>query len=225
MPDSTWIAGGKMEHAGPSRYDLATDWIKKNRETFIGSVVILVAAVVFSVYFFVHYRALRDDAWKDLFIAQQIGYGGNIDAAQKQLETIETSFGSTSAAPYAVLTSGDILYAQGKYKDAEAQYSKLLNDKLLGPFASYNVGKCREAAGDLSGAQAQYSDFLSRYPEHYLAPEVSVSLADIEELSGAKDLAEQTWEKISLLYPDTSWAMEAKAKLAPPPVSRPAGKK
>lgn len=215
MPDTSWIAGGKIEHTGPSRYDLALHWIKKNRETFIGSLVILVAAIIFAVYFFTHYRGMRDTAWKTLFMAQQIGYGGNIAQAQQQLETIEKSYGSTSAAPYATLTKGDILYAQEKFKEAEAEYAKVLTNRDLGPFAAYNVGKAREAAGDLAGAQVQYSDFLAKYPDHFIAPEAHASLARLQELAGTPELARATYEKISLLYPETTWAMLAKARIAP----------
>ncbi|MDA8243301.1 MAG: tetratricopeptide repeat protein [Elusimicrobia bacterium] len=216
MPDSTWIAGGNLEHAGPGRFDRALEWIKKNRETFIGSVVILLAAGVFAVYFFMHYRDTRDSAWKALFIAQQTGFGGNAAEAQKQLESVEASFAGTAAAAYAVMTRGDILFAQGKYKDAEAEYSKIASDKTLAPFAIYSLGKSKEADGDLPGAQAQYSDFLSKFPESFLAPEVHSSLARTQEMAGAKDLARGSYEKISLLYPDTPWAMEAKARLQPP---------
>jgi len=60
---------------------------------------------------------------------------------------------------------------------------------------------------------AQYSDFLTKHPEHFVAPEVHASLARTQELSGAKDLAKATYEKIVLLYPDTTWAMQAKARL------------
>jgi len=217
MPETTWIASGKAE--APKKADKALEWIKNNRETFIGSLVILVAAIIFGVYFFMHYRGLRDAAWKNLFMAQQIGYSGNVAQAQEQLSAIETSYGSTSAAPYATMTKGDILFAQLKFKEAGDQYSRILNDKDLGPFASYNLGKCKEAVRDLAGAQAQYSDFLSKTPEHYLAPEVHASLARVQELSGAKDLAKATYEKIALLYPETSWAMQAKARLAPPPAA------
>ncbi|MDA8130691.1 MAG: tetratricopeptide repeat protein [Elusimicrobia bacterium] len=216
MPDSTWIASGNMEHAGPARFDRALEWIKKNRETFIGSVVILLAAGIFAVYFFMHYRDTRDSAWKALFIAQQTGFGGNVAEAQRQLESVEASFAGTSAAAYAALTRGDIFFAQGKYKDAEAQYAKVSADKILAPFAIYSLGKSKEADNDLAGAQAQYSDFLSRFPESFLAPEVHASLARSQALAGAKDLARGSYEKISLLYPDTPWAMEAKARLQPP---------
>ncbi|HCC48983.1 MAG TPA: hypothetical protein DEQ38_12830 [Elusimicrobia bacterium] len=216
MPDTTWIAGGKVENTGPSKTDQALGWIKKNRETFIGSLVILLAVIIFSVYFFFHYRGLRDTAWKSLFMAQQMGYGGNVAQAQQQLDGIVASYGSTSAAPYATLTKGDMLFAQGKFKEAGAEYAKILTNRDLGAFAAYSLGKSDEAAGDLAGAQAQYSDFLSKNPEHFIAPEVHASLARAQELSGNAALAKTTYEKIVLLYPDTSWAMQAKARLTPP---------
>lgn len=216
MPDTTWIAGGKIEHTGPTKLEQALHWIKKNRETFIGSLVIFLAASIFATYFFMHYRGLRETAWKNLFMAQQAGFGGNTAQAQQQLAAIEASFGSTSAAPFATLTKGDILFAQGKFKEAAAEFSKVLTDKDLAPFAAYSLGKTKEAEGDLPGAQAQYSDLLSKHPEHFIAPEVHASLARTQEMAGAKDLARTTYEKIALLYPDSAWAMEAKARLNPP---------
>ena len=216
MPSETWIASGTPD-AAPDKIETALGWIKKNRETFIGSVVILLAIIVFSVYFLIHYRGLRDTAWKSLFIAQQQAGGGNFAQAQQQLAAIEASYGSTSAAPYATLFKGDMLFAQGKFKEAAAEYSKLTNSKDVAPFAIYSVGKSKEAEGDLAGAQVAYSDFLLKTPEHFIAPEVHSSLARTQELSGSADLAKTTYEKIVLLYPETSWAMQAKAKLTPQP--------
>lgn len=214
MPSDTWIASGRPE-AAPDRIETALGWIKKNRETFIGSLVILLAIIVFSVYFLFHYRGLRETAWKSLFIAQQQAGGGNFAQAQQQLAAIEASYGSTSAAPYATLLKGDMLFAHGKFKEAAAEYSKLVNSKEIAPFAVYSAGKCKEAEGDLAGAQVHYSDFLLKTPEHFIAPEVHSSLARSQELSGNAALARTTYEKIALLYPDTSWAIQAKAKLTP----------
>lgn len=218
MPSDTWVASGKPDVA-PSRFDAALGWIRENRETFIGSLVILLAVIVFSVYFIIHYRGLRDTAWKTLFIAQQQAGSGNFPQALQQLSAIETSYGSTSAAPYATLLKGDMLYAQGKFREAAAEYSKLLNAKEMAPFALYSAGKAKEAEGDLAGAQVQYSDFLMKAPEHFMAPEVHASLARVQLLSGNAALAKTTFEKIVLLYPDTAWAMQAKARLAPPPAA------
>ena len=176
MPSDTWIASGTPD-AAPDKIETALGWIKKNRETFIGSVVILLAIIVFSVYFLFHYRGLRDTAWKSLFIAQQQAGGGNFAQAQQQLAAIESSYGSTSAAPYATLFKGDMLFAQGKFQEAAAEYSKLTSSKDVAPFAIYSVGKSKEAEGDLAGAQVAYSDFLLKTPEHFIAPEVHSSLA------------------------------------------------
>ena len=215
MPDTTWIASGRADGA-PKKTDRALTWIKGNRETFIGSVVITAAVMIFAGDFFVHYRDLRETAWKNLFIAQQVGYSGNMAQAQTQLEAIETSYGSTSAAAYATLTKGDMLFAQGKFKDAAAAYTKALTARDLGPFALYDLGKSLEADGDLAGAQARYADFLSKTPDHFMAPEVHASLARAQELAGDAALARTTYEKIVLLYPDTSWAAQAKARLTGP---------
>lgn len=213
MPETTWVASNSAVVA-PSKTEKALGWIKNNRETFIGSAVILLAAVVFGVYFYMHYRDLRETAWKNLFVAQQTGFGGNHAQAMDMLNAIETTYGNTTAAPYALLTKGDILYSQGKYKEAAAEYAKLSNASAdLAPLALYNAGKCKEAERDLAGAQAAYADILSRFPEHFIVPEAHYSQARAQELSGAKDLAKASYEKIVLLYPETSWASQAKAKL------------
>ena len=215
MPDSTWIDSGKTE--APKMIDKALGWIKNNRETFIGGSVITLAAAIFAVYFFAHYMDLRDTAWKNLFIAQQTGYGGNMAKAHEMLADIENIYGNTTAAPYATFTKGDMLFTQGKFKEAEAEYAKLTAaPQNLAPIALYNLGKCKAAEGNLAGAQAQYTELLSKYPEHFMAPETQYSLAMAQELSGAKDLARATCEKIVLLYPDTSWAAQAKARLSQP---------
>jgi TolA-binding protein len=48
-----------------------------------------------------------------------------------------------------------------------------------------------------------------------MAPEAHASLARLQELAGTPELARATYEKISLLYPETTWAMLAKARIAP----------
>lgn len=212
MPKDTWIDSGKTSE--PTKTDLTLAWVSKNRETVIGLFVILLAAGIFGAYFYMHYRDVRETAWKNLFIAQQTGYGGNMPQAQTMLAEVETSFAKTTAAPYATLTKGDMLFAQGKFKEAAAEYTKLTSGPAnLAPFVLYNLGKCKEAEGDLVGAQAHYADVLAKNPEHFMAPEAHYALAHTQELAGAKDLAKTAYEKIMLLYPDTAWAAQAKARL------------
>ncbi|MCX5792115.1 MAG: tetratricopeptide repeat protein [Elusimicrobia bacterium] len=224
MPSETWIDSGKI--AAPGKFDRTLNWVKKNRETVIGSVVIALAVVLFAVYFFIHLQSTRETAWKNLFIAQQTGYGGDLPKAAKLLGEVETVYSNTTAAPYATLTKGDLLFADGKFKEAGEEYARLTaRPASLAPFALYNLGKCREAQGDLTGAQVEYSAMLEKFPEHFLAPECHLSMAHVQEISGAKDAAKATYEKIVLLYPDTAWAAQAKERLTAGEQKAPPAKK
>ncbi|MBU2573718.1 MAG: tetratricopeptide repeat protein [Elusimicrobia bacterium] len=215
MPDSTWLHSGTTE--APKKLDLAFAWIKGHRETVIGSLVILCGIAIFSLWFFFHYSDLREAAWKNLFIAQQVGYMGNFGEAAKQLDAIETNYQNTSAYGFAMMTKGDFLFKQNKFKEAADEYAVVAKQgsKNLLPFAVYNLGKAREAASDLAGAQEQYKDFLAKYPDHFMAPEAHFSLARTYELTRNQAETQKTYEKIVLLYPETAWAAAAKAKLTP----------
>jgi tetratricopeptide (TPR) repeat protein len=192
-------------------------WIKDHRDTVIGSLVMLAAAAILGIWVALHHAGLRETAWKNLFIAQQTGYSGNFTEAAKQLNSIENNFGRTSAWGFAVLTQGDLLFRQNKFKEAADEYAKIVakGGNNLMPFALYDLGKAKEAAEDLPGAQTQYKNFLAAYPDHFLAPEVHYSLANCYELSKNAAEAKAAYEKIILLYPETSWAATAKAKTSP----------
>ncbi len=215
MPDSTWIHSGGAE--APKKSDLAFTWIKEHRETLIGALVIFCGAAIFSVWLFFHYSERRDAAWSSLFKAQQIGYSGNYGEASKMLDAIETSYRNTSALGFAKLTKGDLLYRQGQFKEAAAEYSAAKASEDIAPFALYNCGKALEAAADMAGAQANYKDFLAKYPDHFMAPEAHYSLARAYEMAGSPVEARTAYEKIALLYPDTSWSASAKARISPEP--------
>lgn len=216
MPDSTWVHSGAPQAPGAKNAVLV--WIKNHRDGVLGSLVILAAAGIFGLWVASHRAGVRETAWQNLFIAQQTGGAGNFAEAAKQLNSIETNFGGTSAWGFAVLTQGDLLFKQNKFTEAAAEYAKVVEKgpKSLLPFALYSLGKTKEAAADLTGAQAQYTEFLTAYPGHFMAPEVHYSLATVYELAKNPVEAKAAYDKISLLYPETAWAAMAKAKNAPP---------
>jgi len=215
MPDSTWIQSGTPQ--APNKTIKTMNWIKDHRDAVIGSLVICAAAAIFGIWVALHYSGIRDTAWKNLFIAQQIGLSGNYTEAAKQLDAIETNYHGTSAWGFSALTKGDLLFKQEKFKEAADEYTKVVEQgpKNLAPFALYSLGKAKEAAGDQAGAQTQYKALLAAYPDHFMAPEAHFSLAESLELSNNLTDAKAAYEKIVLLYPDTSWAETAKAKFMP----------
>lgn len=221
MSESTWISSGQS--ITPGKMDNFAAWVKRNRDTVVGALVITIVATIFGIWVVSHYSQVREAAWKNLFIAQQTGFSGNFDEATKQLDSLTANFSRTNAMPYAGLTKGDFLFRQNKFAEAAQEYTKVSVSApdLLKPFAVYNMGKAKEANADLAGAQADYRAFLTAYPEHFLAPEVQTALANSLELANNQAEAKSIYEKITLLYPDTTWATSAKAKLEPPQAAKP----
>lgn len=217
MPDSTWIQSGSGGSQAPNKTDKVVTWIKAHRDAVVASLVILAGASLFGLWVALHYSGVRETAWKNLFIAQQTALSGNLAEASKQLDAIGTNYPGTSAWGFAALSKGDILFRQGKFTEAAEEYAKVVakGRKDLVPFALYDQGKAKEAASDRAGAQSLYKDFLASYPDHFLAPEAHFSLASVLEASGSQAEAKAAYEKIVLLYPETTWAEASKAKLMP----------
>jgi tetratricopeptide (TPR) repeat protein len=217
MPSSTWVASGEPE-LKPRRTDQVVNFVKQKRETVVAASVVLIAAIILGAWFYLHYRQINDTAWKQLFIAQQTGFSGAYAESEKKLDEVASGFTSSDAAPYAVMSKGDILFRQEKYKEALEEYKKLLaGPAFMRPFAIYNAGKAREAMGASAEAAADYRDFLAKYADHMLAPEVHFSLAAVQERLGDKEGAKAAWEKIAILYPETSWSEAAKLKTGQAP--------
>lgn len=212
MPSSTWVASGEPE-IRHSKSDTLIKFIKEKREAVIAAAVVLVAAVVLGAWFYLHYSRINDTAWKQLFIAQQTGFSGAYAEAEKKLDEVAAGFARSDAAPYAVMSKGDILFRQGKYKEALEEYGKMTEGPAyIRPFALYNTGKTREAMALTAEAAADYRDFLAKYSDHMLAPEVHFSLAAVQEKLGDDAGAKATYEKIAILYPETTWSAAAKQK-------------
>lgn len=217
MPDN-WIDKGTIQKA--SKSDKFFNWLRHNRDTAVGSFVLIIALVILGSYFSVRYSQIKQSAWEELFKARQMAYSGNIDASNKTIEKIAGSFAKTSAYPHALLLKGDILYRQGKYGEAVKEYKKVVADEkteYLSPIALYGIGKSEEAGKNPEKAKKSYEKFLKMYPEHFLAPEVHLSLARIYGQLNETDKAKSAYEKIAVLYPQTYWAQIAMARLNPKP--------
>lgn len=212
-----WIQSG-TEEVKKSGFDNVLNWIKTHRETFIGSIVILLGAGIFAVFFTMKYQEIKETAWQNLFMAQQMAYAGRVEESVQRLNSIETDFAKTSAPPFAAFTKGDLYFKQGKLKEAIEEYQKIANNPKypeLAPFALYNAGRAKQALGDANSAAAVYRQLLEKYPEHFFAPEAHFLLAGILEKTNPEE-AKKVYEKIALLYPENVWSASAQQKLAPP---------
>ncbi len=98
---------------------------------------------------------------------------------------------------------GEIEYALGNIRPAISYYKKLLQTRSLSKSslradARYALAVAYEEQKDTSQAERQFALFLEGHPQHRLAPEVSVRLADL------KLAANQPGEAVRLLTPLTA---------------------
>jgi len=217
MPDSTWIKIDTQEQRISNPFSLI-DWIKNNRQTAIGILVISIAILVFGIFFYINYSKTQETAQKQLFIAQQLAYTGKLEEGVKLLSEVETNFPNKPEADFAIFTKGDLYFNNGEYQKAIYEYEKILKrntNKDLHPFALYSIAKSYQAIPDYNTAIVKLKDFLSKYPENFLTGQVYLSLAYIYEKQNDMVNAKETYEKIMVLFPETQWAQLAKDKLNP----------
>ena len=191
-------------------------WIKNHREYFIGTVVTLIALLLVALYSINRLGARKEYAWEKFVIAQQLMQAGKSEEAFKQIDLLEQEFPRTDAASYGTLLKADTMYRAGNYKEAAQTYKQLIvkaKPALIVPFAMSGLAAAIQAQNDISGAIAAAQQFLDKYPEHFLAPQVYLTLAESLEASGKAVEAKTSYEKITLHFPDTYWARIAKAKL------------
>lgn len=191
-------------------------WVQANREISIGAILAVVALALGGVYFISRQSKAKAQAWERLAIAQSAGFQGQVKPALELFDRLVLDYPESSMSAYALLYKGDLLYRQALYKEAVEPYRMLLAEDPTGslaPFALANLCLAHEAAGSLKEAVSAGSRLLSEQGDHFLAPQAHACMARAFLAMGEKEQAKSTYEKIALLYPDTSWSKWAQSKL------------
>lgn len=191
-------------------------WVADNRRQ-AGIIVGVIGAVSIITALFLYGRQSRENAaWDRLSVAQAIFYGGNAEAALSQAGQVAEEQTGTTGASYAGLFAGDVHFLKGNYKESAAQYAKLLEQgpkPAVLPLAQASQALAFEAGGQYQQGVSAAEAFLGTYSDHFLAPQVHASLARCQEAMGQKELFKATLQKISLQYPDSTFAGWAQARL------------
>ncbi|MCX7905116.1 MAG: tetratricopeptide repeat protein [Elusimicrobiales bacterium] len=203
MPDSTWVSDGSSKNTNPFQ-----DWLIQNKKSLIATALIIIAAIIIVIMVIINLNKNRETAEKYYFLAQQYYYAKNFEQALANIEIIEKNYSNFVTYDFALFLKGDIYFSIGNYAKAIEVYKEALNkvrNKELIPFAIYSIAKSHQALRDYINAILKFNEFITTYPDHYLLPEVYLSLALSYENKGEKEAAKETFQKITVLFPNTTW--------------------
>ena len=205
------------------RVEQLLEWIAANRQTFFFIVGTAAIALVVGAFVFASFRNLREQAWQKYAEGQNWLYGNRPDQALTVFNDVISNYSRTPAAVYALISKGDLLYAQKKPKEAAEAYQECVNkgpERIILPFVLASLGAAQEDQGDFNAAISTYKKLLSEFPDHFLAPKAYESLARSYEMSKNPDAAKEVYEKVITMYPGTLWADKARVRyqtLSPQP--------
>ena len=153
------------------------DWVLSHLETVVIGVLV-VAAVIFGVVFFINGQAQKDlDASKLLNEAHQIfQQAANVPAEQTQaafgqayakFQAVASTYEGTPQALDAHLGMANAQFAMAKYADAEREYGALDSGDAKDPIAAlaaFGKGRALEAEGKAADALTVYQAVVTHYP-------------------------------------------------------------
>lgn len=135
----------------------------------------------------------------------------------EQLQTVLEEYGSTPAAPTALLELAKTRFNEGDTALARERYEEFLDEYKnsdMRPVAELGLAYCTEAEGNWMDAAVQFRSFLSDYEGHWLEPMALLSLARNLKLSGETADARIVLEDFLAESPGSIWAANAEDALA-----------
>ncbi len=191
--------------------------VKHRNEVGMGLGALAVIGLL--IGFFVYSRNANENAaWDKLSMAEAYSYYGRPKEAADALAELAAQNASPAAAGLAGMMQGELKQAKGEHDAALASFTHAAEvaPQTLKPFAAAEKISALEAAGKPAECVAAAQTFLDANADHFLGPQVQEAMARCQSAAGQGDAARATWQKISLQYPDTPWALRANARLQPP---------
>ena len=134
----------------------------------------------------------------------------------QQLDDVVNRYGSTPAAPVALLNLAKTHFNNGDIFQARAQYDRFLKEYKkhdLSPIADFGLASCSEADGDFDGAITQFKAFIETQKGHYLQSPAILALARSLEQANRLDEARIVLEDFLAENATNQWASQAENAL------------
>lgn len=189
-------------------------WANRNRKRLLTALIVL--AVVVTGYSIVNWKRNQTEieANHALFALPQLltATGQVSQVSADGYQKVAATYTKTAAGQRAALLAAGILFSQGKYLDAHAEFSKFIvdyPDSTMLSEAIYGVAAATEASGKTNEAVAKYEDVIRRYPGENVFAQSKIALGRIYETQNSPEKAFKAYSEISRPNPYDPWIMEA----------------
>jgi len=125
---------------------------------------------------------------------------------------LATQYPSTGAGQRAWLQGAAMMFAMGRYADAQIQFQKFVDahpDSMLAAQAALGVGTCLDALGNADMAAAFYQQIIKKYSDVVAVTSARFALAQIDERQGKLAEAAGLYQDIARNNPNGSLGSEA----------------
>jgi predicted negative regulator of RcsB-dependent stress response len=181
-------------------YDLLA-WLEANKK---GLIVGFVAAVVigFGIAIYRYNVDQKELAASDALLKLKTSFGStdltNQATASEYLKVAQ-EYPGTTAADRAILLAASALFTQGRYGDAQGEFSKFLRDRPQSPFAAtaaYGVATSLEAQGKVDEALTAYQNLSVRFPNSSILEDAKMATARVYESKKQPEQALRIYDEI-----------------------------
>jgi tetratricopeptide (TPR) repeat protein len=177
-------------------------WFETNRKQVIWGVsVAAIVALVVSFYIW----NKDQNAVEAADALSKLEAGGVFDPGRHTVDAeaylqIARNHAGTSAAARALLQAGAVLFTQGKYEEARAQFERFSREYADSPFltqALLGVATSLDAQGKTTEAMQAYENLTKRYAGTSVATQAEFGLARIYDSQGKFESAWGLYEKLT----------------------------
>lgn len=193
-------------------------WFHANLKTVLTAVVaVAVVAIAISLY---SWKQGENEHNAGEALTAQLGTvfpGKDAHASTDGLLKIAAEYPSTSSGMRAQLLAAETLFADGKYDQANSQFTKFIAQYSASPLvaqASYGIAASLEAQNKLDESVTKYQDIAAKYPGSGVAEPSKLAVGRVYEAQGKLDKAVKEYDNLTKgANRNDTWAVEAYVRL------------
>jgi predicted negative regulator of RcsB-dependent stress response len=173
-------------HREADFYDLLA-WFEMNRKK-VGVIVAVLVVIGFAIGTIRYFKEQKEQNASAALLTLKPTLTPQTNAPPPQSSAfmkITEQFPGTRAAERAQIFAATTLFDEGKYADAEREFSAFGSNYPESPWAAeaaYGVAASREAQNKLDQAQSSYQNVITAYANSWVVDQAKLSLARVYEL-------------------------------------------